>query len=190
MHHTRKYTDVLGHYSIRIRVRVLSIGQDKGCVPLFHSATLPHFHTSSLPDTTPPTMASQQSIASTEKIANYSQSISSGVTNLLNEFGRVNAVVAFDSGVIEAQLQKLIAHIQGMDTRIAAIEQSLQSLQSMQRTETTNGTWILEIEPVEVVDMPDPVMLPNLQLSGYCVILDGQNLQESASTIPAPAVTI
>lgn len=76
-------------------------------------------------------MTSPQMTPSARKIANYTQSISSGVTNLLTELGRVNATSSPDTNTNNAvltQLQVLTTLVQDMSTRLAAVEQNLQKL--------------------------------------------------------------
>lgn len=87
-------------------------------------------------------------------MANYTQSISSGVINLLSELGHVNAVVSFDSGCIHSQLETLIALVQGMDSMLAAVEQGLQRLQ--------NDNVPMEIEPAAFALMPAMKFMPKL----------------------------
>lgn len=106
-------------------------------------------------------MSSQQNNASAKKIANYSQSISSGVTNLLAELGRVNAPISFDSGAIQTQLETLIALVQGMDARLAAVEQGLQRLQS------DDVPGLMEIAPVGIAQMPGFKIMP--KITAECV---------------------
>lgn len=59
---------------------------------------------------------------SARKIANYTQSISSGVTNLLTELGRVSASTPISgsetSDAILLQLQTITAQIAAMNTRL------------------------------------------------------------------------
>lgn len=137
------------------------------CFPLRHVVTypasslqlrpFPHSLTSHVPFT----MSSQQSNASAKKIANYTQSISSGVTNLLTELGRVNTPASFDSAPIQNQLETLIALVQGMDTRLAAVEKSLQKLES------DNVPGLMEIAPVGIAQMPGFKIMP--KVTAECV---------------------
>lgn len=86
-------------------------------------------------------MASPKSTASARKIANYTQSISSGVTNLLTELGRVNGDDSSDNAAILTQLQTLTTLVQDMGTRLTGVEKSLEGLHTGSRPE------MIEIEP-------------------------------------------
>lgn len=76
---------------------------------------------------TNPTTATATAVVSAKKISNYTQSISSGVTNLLAELGRVS--VSADANVgnhaIMAQLQALYTLVEGISTSVAAVEKSI-----------------------------------------------------------------
>lgn len=101
-------------------------------------------------------MASQQTNASAKKIASYTQSISSGLTNLLTERGRANAAPPFDPGLIQAQLQTLIVLFQGMDTRLATLEQRLP------RPESGNISGLVEIAPASFALVPGLLFMPKI----------------------------
>lgn len=75
--------------------------------------------------TTPASAAA--AVASAQKIKNYTQSISSGVTNLLTELGRVSVSADSNVGndVIMAQLQALHTLVESISTRLAAVEKSI-----------------------------------------------------------------
>lgn len=107
-------------------------------------------------------MATQQSSANAEKIANYSQVISTGVTNLLNELCHANGAASFDPGAIGAQLQTLITLVQGMDTRIAALEQGLQ------KPDSGKVPKLMEIQPALMVQIPAWKFMP--ELTAECVL--------------------
>lgn len=73
--------------------------------------------------------------ASAKKIANYTQSISSGVTNLLTEIGRVSASPAPAAAPARAadaeillQLQALSGQIVGLANRMHKVQQMVQGL--------------------------------------------------------------
>lgn len=88
-------------------------------------STTPTNHHFAMSSSTPPTPASA-AVASAQKIKNYTQSISSGVTNLLTELGRVSvsADTNVSNHVIMAQLQALHTLVDGISTRLAAVEKS------------------------------------------------------------------
>lgn len=91
-------------------------------------------------------MTSPNTAASARKIANYTQSISSGVTNLLTELGRVNSPTDPNGNdAVLSQLQTLTALVQDMNTRLAAVEKSIQKHDDNQ---TPNGDAIPE--PIEL----------------------------------------
>lgn len=94
-------------------------------------------------------MASPKSTASARKIANYTQSISSGVTNLLTELGRVNGDDSSDNAAILTQLQTLTTLVRDMGTRLTSVEKSLEGLHTGSRPE------MIEIEPPGDMYMPD-----------------------------------
>lgn len=88
-------------------------------------------------------MASPQANASARKIANYTQSISSGVTNLLTELGRVNIASSVDAdsnNAILSKLETLTILIQDMSNRLSTVERTVSRLDS-------DGTVLLEIAP-------------------------------------------
>lgn len=78
--------------------------------------------------------------ASAKKIANYTQSISTGVTNLLTEIGRVSgasasasatapAVTSGTDGTILLQLQALTSQIVGLTNRMDEVHRMVQGLE-------------------------------------------------------------
>lgn len=87
-------------------------------------------------------MTTPQTTASARKIANYTQSISSGVTNLLTELGRVNGPGSGTDEIL-TQLQTLTSLIQDMNTRLFGVEKTLQ------RLETADRSAMIENKPEE-----------------------------------------
>lgn len=74
--------------------------------------------------------------ASAKKIANYTQSISTGVTNLLTEIGRVSAasvaapaVTSGTDAAILLQLQALTGQIVGLTNRMDEVHRMVQRLE-------------------------------------------------------------
>lgn len=75
--------------------------------------------------------------ASAKRIANYTQSISSGVTNLLTEIGRVSAAsvsapasASETNGAILLQLQALTGQIVGLTNRMDEVQKMVQGLEN------------------------------------------------------------
>lgn len=77
--------------------------------------------------TTPTTPATSAAVASAKKITQITQSLSSGVTNLLTELARVNVSADTDvsNSAIMAQLQALYTLVEGISTRLAAVEKRM-----------------------------------------------------------------
>lgn len=71
--------------------------------------------------------ATSAAVASAKKITPITQSLSSGVTNLLTELARVNVSADTDvsNSAIMAQLQALHTLVEGISTRLAAVEKSI-----------------------------------------------------------------
>lgn len=75
--------------------------------------------------------------ASAKKIANYTQSISTGVTNLLTEIGRVSASASAPAPIstsgtdreILLQLQALTGQIVGLANRMDEVQRMVQGLE-------------------------------------------------------------
>lgn len=104
-------------------------------------------------------MASPQTTASAQKIANYTQPIPSGIANLLTELGRLNGAGCSDTAAILGQLQTLNTLVQAMGTRLTAVEKSFWTLHSGEHPD------LIEIEPPE--DMFLSNLTPKYALSSF-----------------------
>lgn len=98
----------------------------------------------------PTTPATSASAASAKKITQITQSLSSGVTNLLTELARVNVSADNDvsNSAIMAQLLALHTLVEGISTRLAAVEKTISKADDGVPEPT-------EIEPVVSLEFPN-----------------------------------